>query len=186
MRKEVRKSITPFVDVPVHHAARISSPELRRHAVPPRRDVRRLCRVPATSAALDGFGVSCASPRCLPRAEPSSRALDRVRRRASPPLAAGRRRRPTRPTAPPLARVLGRRIVIRWARSNPATSFARVPPQLLDLDPMDLDLVNLSQASQTPRWLWCFCRKAPEFSGIHKYTLPQRQNLYGLVLFLLF
>jgi hypothetical protein len=47
---------------------------------------------------------------------------------------------------------------------------------------------NGSRSSQLvkPRRLCEFCRKPPMFSGIHRYTLPQRQNLYGFVLFLLF
>jgi hypothetical protein len=47
---------------------------------------------------------------------------------------------------------------------------------------------NGSRSSQLvkPRRLCEFCRKPPMFSSIHRYTLPQRQNLYGFVLFLLF
>jgi hypothetical protein len=57
--------------------------------------------------------------------------------------------------------------------------------QSLDLDPMDIDLVNRVKPGQTPPALELL-QKTPTFSDIHRYTLPQRQNLYGLVLFLLF
>jgi hypothetical protein len=71
---------------------------------PRRRTVCRLCRVPAASAALDGFAVPCAVSRRFPRIESSPRALDRVSPASPPPFAASGRR------TPPLARDPSRRI----------------------------------------------------------------------------
>jgi hypothetical protein len=52
----------------------------------------------------------------------------------------------------------------------PAARLTREPPQPLDLDQTDLDLVNRSQPSQPPP-AQVFLQKAPRFSGIYSYTL---------------
>jgi hypothetical protein len=61
---------------------------------PRRRFVCRLRRVPAASAALDGFVVPCAASRCFPRTESSPGTLDRVSPTSPPPVAAAGRRTP--------------------------------------------------------------------------------------------
>jgi hypothetical protein len=118
-----------------------AAPTCRRRDVSPRR-----C-IPAATATLVGLAVPRAARGCSSRLELGSGALVRVRRRAPPPLAAGRRRLSL------LARVPGRRIVIRWARSNPAARLTRAHPQPLDLG-------HLSQASQTQPAL-AFLQKSP-------------------------
>jgi hypothetical protein len=72
---------------------------------PRHRIVCRLRRIPAASATLDRFDVPCAASRCFPRTESSPGTLVRVSPVSPPPFTACRRRRPTHPAAPPLARI---------------------------------------------------------------------------------
>jgi hypothetical protein len=84
-----------LVAVPAHRAAVVSSPELRRRAPLPRRAVRRLRRVVAARAALDGFAASCTSlgasrtryraPNSIPRFTAAGRPPLAVNLRHSPP-----------------------------------------------------------------------------------------------------
>jgi hypothetical protein len=110
-----------------------AAPTYRRRDVSPRR------RVPA---AIVSLAVPRAARGCSSRLEVDSGALVRVRRRAPPPLTVGRRRLSPPAADRPLACVPVRRIVIRWARSNPAARLTRAHQQPLDLDPTDLDLVT--------------------------------------------
>jgi hypothetical protein len=92
LRKEVRSSTASLVDVPVHHTARSSSPELRRRSEPRRRIVRRRRRFPSASAALDRFDVPRAAHRCKSRADSCPGTLVWVSPVRAPPLVADRRR----------------------------------------------------------------------------------------------
>jgi hypothetical protein len=97
---------------------------------------------------------------------------------APPLLTAGHRRIP-----PPAAAQRSRATCATRSRSD-ASDLTRCPAY-----PQATAVVrsrsNGSRSNQLvkPRRLCEFCRKPPMFSGIHRYTLSQRQNHYGSVLF---
>jgi hypothetical protein len=141
-----------------------------------------LCRVSTATAALDGFVVPRATHRCFQRLKSCPETLDRVRRRAPPPATAvGRHPLP----ASRLHASSAARSRSDASDSNPPASLNRTRQPPLDLDPTDLINLILSQPGQTQAAL-VILQKTPKLYGIHKNTLPQRQNPYSLVLFIYF
>jgi hypothetical protein len=113
MRKEVRSSTAPLVDVPVHHTARCSSPEFPCRAAepsacaaasPPRPPPLGVS--PSHAPHVDATHASNRAP------EPKFEFAGELRRRSLSATAARRRSA--------LTRVLGRRIEIQRTRSKPA------------------------------------------------------------------
>jgi hypothetical protein len=111
LRQKVRNPPALLVTIPAHCSTRKPSPEF-----PTRRchDGSRLRRALVALAAPSCFVVPRAARSCSACLKSSSGALDRVRRRAPPLLAAGRHCRPTPSAAQPHACVLCRRIQIRY------------------------------------------------------------------------
>jgi hypothetical protein len=169
----------PFVVELVHPVALEASPETAtRAAAPTGRPVASLPQPPPLVA------LPLHAPRIGALRVPNRGPEPRIgsRRRALPPAAVVSRR-------PPLLSRSRASVAVRSRSNTPdliqPPRFTCMHLQSLDLDPMDIDLVNRVKPGQTPPALELL-QKTPTFSDIHRYTLPQRQNLYGLVLFLLF